>query len=263
MGWSRCGMVLLFSQKVSISPYFQPVTFLSINLDNNWSNNIMVKKANIKFEQVKQPITEIVTKFGGQPNWLCEPEWPLEKERGEKMAFICQIVLEEELFGKTKGKVAYLFMDDDEDAGWETSDPDLGQNAVIIQPGNNTMRRVPDAEGPASRSFFGCDDGFDENGLIEFKAILEIVEEPDFLNDNALEKLTQKECDEYMDAISGNKIGGNPMFLQEDEFPIPEPYKFLCQLDDSLLPIFANFGSGIGYAFIDAEGTYGKLLWQC
>jgi len=82
----------------------------------------MLKRKNIEFFEVKNPIVGCVTKFGGQPNWIGKPEWPLSKATDEPMRFIGQIHLEPDLFGKIPGRMAYLFMTDDADVDgtWES-----------------------------------------------------------------------------------------------------------------------------------------------
>lgn len=40
------------------------------------------KKHTLEFAATASPITVPVTKFGGQPVWIAEPEWPLSRETG-------------------------------------------------------------------------------------------------------------------------------------------------------------------------------------
>jgi len=44
----------------------------------------MPKKHCIAFEKVSTPITEPVTKFGGQPVWISDPQWPVSREKKQK-----------------------------------------------------------------------------------------------------------------------------------------------------------------------------------
>jgi hypothetical protein len=105
----------------------------------------MPKKFDIEFIPAERPIRDCVTKFGGQPVWISESEWPVSKSTGEKMAFICQISLSEELFG-TKG-MAYVFMthNPEVDGTWES---DGGENAVVIQRGEQSGSETPEEQGP-------------------------------------------------------------------------------------------------------------------
>ena len=222
-------------------------------------------KGNLKFRQVSEPILAKVSKFGGQPNWLTEPEWPIDKDKNEKMSFIGQIELTPDLFGVTQGKMAYLFMNADDEAD-ETWDPNSGQNAVIVQPGNNVIDTVPEATGPASTFGNDFEDEFDESGLCEFKLLTTLDEESDFLSEVELRELMDSDPDkhdDYIEKMIVSKIGGNPGFLQGEQLPIDGNWKFLCQLDEEDIPVGVNFGCGVAYAFIDSEGTYGKFLWQC
>lgn len=227
----------------------------------------MPKKSNLKFQQVNAPVTECISKFGGQPNWLNEPEWPLDKLKGEKMLFVGQIELNNELFGETTGKMAYIFIDGDEE-GQGTWEPEGGLNAIIVQPGNNDeIATVPDATGPASpMNDYPVDVEVDPNGLAEFVVVYDYCDEPEYLSEEQIGQLIDDDEQAY-DAYAGkmeiSKIGGNPFFIQSEEIPIEGDWKFLCQLHEEYLPVWVNFGTGVAYAFIDEEGTYGKFLWQC
>lgn len=226
----------------------------------------MTKKSNLQFEQVKEPIDRCVSKFGGQPNWVSEPEWPIDSEKEEKMQFIGQIELIDELFGETTGQMAYIFFDGDEE-GQGTWDPNGGLNAIIVQPGNNDAKTVAEATGPVApvnEYYDGID--WDKSGLHEFKLNFEFSEEPDYLDDDAIGLLideNEKKYDEYAEKMEVSKIGGNPFFIQGEVIPIQGNWEFLCQLFEHDLPVWVNFGTGIAYAFINEEGTNGKILWQC
>ncbi len=76
------------------------------------------------------------------------------------MSFIGQIVLSESLFGKTEGDMAYVFMNESGGAD-ETWEPDAGKNAIIIQPGNNTIATVAEETGPVTD--FNYDNDFDDD----------------------------------------------------------------------------------------------------
>lgn len=53
----------------------------------------MPKKYTNTYREVTSPIMEPVTKFGGQPVWIGEPQWPVSRQYGTPMQFICQIAL--------------------------------------------------------------------------------------------------------------------------------------------------------------------------
>jgi uncharacterized protein YwqG len=97
----------------------------------------MPKKHVIEFERAASRITSPTTKFGGQPVWIAGCQWPLSRETGNPMRFICQIALTPTVFPDTNAQMAYLFMTDEEDDEFVdgTYEPDGGENAVILQPG--------------------------------------------------------------------------------------------------------------------------------
>lgn len=103
------------------------------------------KKYTITLHEAPSPITETITKFGGQPIWVAEPQWPISRATGEPMRFICQIALDTELFGEPAGRLVYLFMTFVNN----TYDPEGGENAVIIQPdGISDVATQPLLTGP-------------------------------------------------------------------------------------------------------------------
>src|SRR5687767_8256440 len=46
------------------------------------------------------PISKPITKFGGQPVWINQAQWPISKKTEKPMMFIGQIKLEPGLFGR-------------------------------------------------------------------------------------------------------------------------------------------------------------------
>src|SRR4051812_18836685 len=63
------------------------------DIDDDWRRRVLsVPKLKIEqFRRVEQPVTEPVTKFGGQPVWLGEPAWPISRSDGVPMQFVCQV----------------------------------------------------------------------------------------------------------------------------------------------------------------------------
>jgi len=182
----------------------------------------------VKFEPNHSP----KTKFGGQPDWIEKPQWPISQKLGRPMRFIAQIELGN-VFPNHKGKMAYIFMTEEDDEYVDgTWDPDGGENSVVIQPSGGYLRRTRVIDSGPSREEFG----------------IEVV---------------ATEIDE--DDLGGSRIGGTPEFIQEEEYPGPKKkWLFLAQLDSSSMPFDINFGdAGIAYVFINKPGTKGKLLWQC
>lgn len=223
----------------------------------------MRRAYSIRFKPSPGPCREPVTKFGGQPVWLEQPQWPLSQSTGEQMKFICQISLYPELFGETVGKMAYIFMTDLEKHVVPAWDPDAGENAIVIQPGRPLRWQTQAASvGPTIYEFIEVPG---EESLqprpCEFLVDLERRTDPDFIDEAHRVGMDDASFERYSKEIEGNKIGGTPAFLQEDA--LPASGHLLLQLDSSQVPFYINFGDcGLGYAFISPDGSMGKFLFQ-
>jgi hypothetical protein len=228
----------------------------------------MVKKYAITFHDASAPITELVTKFGGQPVWWTTPQWPLSRTTGKPMKFVCQIALDPAIFGTIPGKMAYVFITDEDEFVEDTWQPDGGENAVIIQPGvysgpinplitGPSLYRMTEPLGAKYRVPLACELGVE----------LHAGEEPGFVDNSVLwDEWTEAERDAYYAQVGTdrNKIGGTPLFLQNTEFPGKGTWQLIVQLDSASIPFEINFGDmGWGYAFLSADGTTGKFLFQC
>ncbi|WP_444888233.1 DUF1963 domain-containing protein [Microbulbifer sp. JMSA008] len=227
----------------------------------------MITRNTIKFKVTELPISDVVTKFGGQPNWLEEAQWPISSEMDSPMRFICQIKLTNDLFPGCEGKVAYIFMTDDDEYVDGTWEPDGGENAVIIQPGGKPQIKVRNiTTGPTLQDYVEVKG---KTGLypidIELAVDLSASKDPEFIPEAERFDLADEDYEKYCNKLGGNKIGGTPSFLQGDEFPgDTDDWSLLMQLDSCEVPFSINFGdSGVSYAFINKEGTIGKFLWQC
>jgi hypothetical protein len=231
----------------------------------------MPKKYDITFHEVQEPILEPVTKFGGQPVWLEDPVWPVSRETGKPMQFICQVALYPEFFGHLPGQMAYLFMTGDPEGQAETWDPDAGENAVVIQPGSYEGLHTAQATGP---SLYRIETGQGQGREIpcEYSASLEPGEDPSMgeveAEEGRWEDLEDSAVDQAADALreklDGNKIGGTPWFIQGTEYPSDDRVWLpLLQITPDV-PFWINLGdAGSGYGFISEDGTVGKFLWQC
>lgn len=206
-----------------------------------------MKKHLIEFVRADAPIEQPITKFGGMPVWVGEAQWPLGAETGEPMMFIGQIALDS--FG-FDGRMAYIFIDDSEDAE-DTYQPDAGANAVIIQPDGEILAPVS----TESRT--------DGPSLVEFvKVEGEYLLQPQPREFAVILGEEDDAPDEEPEGFD-NKIGGFPQWLQFDETP-GEGWTLLLQLDSNGAPFEINFGDvGVGYAFLSPDGRGGKFLWQC
>ncbi|MEM7475143.1 MAG: DUF1963 domain-containing protein [Planctomycetota bacterium] len=227
----------------------------------------MPKKQLIEFVETTTPQAEALTKFGGQPVWVEEPAWPLSRETGNQMRFIGQIELREEYDLESAANVAYLFMTEEEDGEFVdgTYEPDGGENAVILQPGTTAIPTTNEAEGPTLFKMVSVE-GKDRlrQETCEFAVRLTEEDDIEFISDEECFKMTEEEADAATGKLDENKICGSPVFMQGDEFPFKENCQLLLQLDSCGVPFSINFGdAGVGYAFLNEDGTEAKLLWQC
>lgn len=227
----------------------------------------MPDRSEIQFVATTSPITDPVTKFGGQPVWYEEPQWPFSRATGRPMRFICQVAIDEALFPGSVGKMAYIFMTDEEEYVDGTWEPDGGENAVIIQPGGQApvVSTTAQATGPTLYDMVD-EAGMDRLVAVEREYLARTASgsEPAFQPEQERESWSDEKFHAYAQGLEGNKIGGSPIFLQYDEFPDDGDWRLLLQLDSTSVPFSVNFGdAGIAYAFIDPTGRKGRMLWQC
>jgi Domain of unknown function (DUF1963) len=228
---------------------------------------VMPKKHRIEFHEVSSPIADLVTKFGGQPAWLCEPQWPVSRETGNPMRFICQIRLTQDLFPHATDEMAYLFMTDEEDGEFVdgTYEPDGGENAVILQPGVSEVPTKGLNGGPALyRMVQKPGHELLQQEACEFAVSL--IEEDDlpFVPEGERPEMSGAEPGAATGRLDENKVGGTPAFMQGDEFPFEGTNRLLIQLDSCSVPFYVNFGdAGVGYGFLNEAGDRAKFLWQC
>ncbi|MDH6219950.1 hypothetical protein [Streptomyces pseudovenezuelae] len=201
-------------------------------------------------------VRDAVTKVGGQPVWLGEPQWPLSRGTGQPMEFLGQ-------FAVAGGRLAYLFMTGDgHDSVDGTFDPEGGENALVVQPDG----RVPDfvtvehrAEGPSA----GADhlpgaadtegDGGDGTGGERTEGEGAEGEGGEGEGDGESRRPWQ-----YLGGP-----GVEPHWLQGEE-PPGDGWSLVVQLDSGKLPFDVDFGdSGVGYAFLSPDAKEGRFLWQC
>jgi len=244
----RSSETLSAEQKVQMSEQIK----LTYQYD---TSALRTKKTKFNFRPVISPVTEHVTKFGGQPVWLDSPQWPLSRDSGKPMKFIGQVSLSSEILGKKKAKMAYLFYSDELGKEVETYDMDGGENAVILQPGNPNISVVAQETGDTIE----CNN---KKNSCEFIVDLVVEDDSPFIPRHVYLKMDKKSLKIYDETIRGNKIGGTPYFLQDDEFPQHGAWQLLLQLHNEPLPFDVNIGLGVGYVFINSQGTEAKFFWQ-
>jgi uncharacterized protein YwqG len=227
----------------------------------------MVKRQTIEFIESQKPITEPVTKFGGQPVWIDEPQWPVSRSTGKPMRFIGQIAIDAAQFKPVAARMAYVFMTDEEEYVDGTWEPEGGENAVVLQPGQGVAVAdlKPLAVGPA---LYRMVKKFLHKRLMpqpcEFSVAFKPGEDPDFAEEEERAGWDEARQESYGSALEGNKVGGTPGFLQNTEFPGPGRWRLLLQLDSAKVPFSINFGdAGISYVFLSEDGREARFLWQC
>ena len=210
----------------------------------------------------KSSIRAAVTKFGGAPYWIGDPQWPLSRSTGNPMRFLCQVALpNDKQFGGQR--MAYIFMTDPEPGGeyvdgtWE---PEYGENAVILQPSpfDPIVKTTDLTYGPTLQVPV---DG--KPGLLD--RIMGVKQSPRRRYEDVELKVieTEKPCN--LDSL-GSKLTGEPDWLQNDETPTKGDWRFFLQMDNTSESndYSINFGdAGIGYAFIRTDGRAARFLWQC
>ncbi|WP_061995268.1 DUF1963 domain-containing protein [Clostridium sp. ATCC 25772] len=223
----------------------------------------MIPKIEIEeFIRVNDAINEPVTKFGGQPVWLTEPQWPISSGWDNRpMMFVAQVALDKKLFGNIEEKMAYIFVTHAENPEDDFFDPDIvypdeGENAIIIQPGGQMFLETQRLKnGP---TLFDSS-GLTYEGYVKFK----YLEDPEFIDSNVFRNLSEDKKSDYCKSVEGNKIGGVPYFFQGDEWPEDGKWKLLMQLNSNFLPFYLNLGaSPTAFAFISDDLKRGKLLIQ-
>lgn len=240
----------------------------------------MPSKYTISYREVAAPITDPVTKFGGQPVWVEEPSWPVSRTYGTPMQFVCQIALPADLLGPANAgpRMAYLFITDDYQHGYlaDTWEPEGGENALILHPGGTREgSTLPLREGPSlyRRTWTGLSidphtgAGW-ERTPCECAVELQPGDDPEAGTWDEVDPNDTLAWTAYVAALFEDKIGGTPVPTpNEPPFPDPDQWRLLLQLntkgEGDEDPFFLNFAwDGVGYAFLSQDGRQGKFLWR-
>ena len=216
----------------------------------------MNKKYSISFkDEIK---TNLNIKFGGQPDWITEREWPVSDGWEEPMMFLCQIPLD--VYEGGEGKMAYLFVTHPSSCEDDFFDPDVifpdsGENAVIIQSGGETSLEVEDLKsGP---SLFD----FDNKPFVKVYDLIK-EDEPDFISSENYKLMSENERNQYFNFVDKDKVFGVPNFIQGDEWPDYDCY-LLLQLKCFNKEFYINVGSSPTlFAFISKDLKRGSIVIQ-
>jgi hypothetical protein len=232
----------------------------------------MRPKYHITFTPAPHPIREAVTKFGGQPTWLTEPQWPLSRMYQTPMLFVCQVALAPEVFGRLDAQMAYLFMTEYSGQGVSPStwEPAAGENAVLLQPGYWSGPTLSRRQGPSLYR------GDRQHAVsCEYAVKLTLGEDPDVYDvpewavglDDEGDPVVEDEMawKSYLRALFEAKIGGTAVPHDRDARPSPGPgsWHLLVQFAEQHVPFSIDFGGdGVGYAFLSADGTTARFVHQ-
>ena len=129
----------------------------------------------IDFQRRETGSKELITKFGGQPDWVAIEDWPVSAgwEIG-KVTFIGQIFLKKNMLGNQQDLMVYLFMTQPECFEDSFYDPDIaawegGETAVRIQRLDGVQTPISGASGPTV---------FDENDAqYEYLPVLKEIQD--------------------------------------------------------------------------------------
>jgi len=186
----------------------------------------------LRFIEAADPITESVTKFGGQPVWRASPAWPLSRSTRLPMRFIAQVALSLDL-GGPGDVMAYLFMTEpwpERADAWVagTENAEGGENAVILQPGAPPpVDTLPQATGPTLVRWVESADGRTRHAQpCEFHVTLQALDESD-----VRVSLPTEQAAADFERLQGTKLGGVPAFVQVPEFPLGEDAQLVQRAD--------------------------------
>ncbi len=205
------------------------------------------------------------TRFGGQPDWLAEPQWPVSRSLGTAMEFVGQVALHpDDLPWLHEPKMAYLFATNDEDdpGGIETWDPFSGENAVIVQPGDRPEWIAGFTAEPTGPSVGTA-----------VPVRLTPRSDPALLDDAQMGELHRRDrerSDRYSAQLDYDKVGGTPNFFQGLEFPDFETRSIGTDPSAAIAVLMVtdadatglNLGdAGRGVAFLSPDQRQGAYLW--
>ena len=191
-------------------------------------------------------------KFGGQPDWVEAPTWPLGADSAP-LVFFGQLPVT----AGGQARTAYVFIDP-EGNHWEP----LGQaNAVLLQPGAPCqLETAPLSTGPQLFEFVHEAGQFRRRWRARrYERFIRLEEglDPERWEWPQLPPETYRR-DEQGD---WKKVGGTPLFLQGEESPPGDGWNFAFQFSAAWAG--RELGDGAEcYGFVRADGA-GAFFWQC
>ena len=188
----------------------------------------MVKKYSLTFSPTSEPITSFVTKFGGQPVWPEQPQWPVSRTTGEPQC---------DSSARSPWICLYFLTCPDT---WSTFSSQMGRNLWTI-PGIQRVARMPSSSNLAVmknrrlRSRLGptlqtWTTGSGERTPVEIEYSVGLVpgEDPDVLNEDEARTRGDAGWDEFASHWSDVKLGGTPSFRARRGMAVRRPVRSLA-----------------------------------
>jgi HEAT repeat protein len=191
-------------------------------------------------------------KFGGQPDWVEAPAWPLGADSAP-LVFFGQLPVT----AGDQARTAYVFIDP-EGNHWEP----LGEaNAVLLQPGAPCqLETAPLSTGP--RLFEFVHEAGQFRRRWRARPYERFIRLEDGLDPERWE-WPELPPETYRKDEPGDwkKLGGTPLFLQGEESPPGDGWSFAFQFSAAWAG--RELGDGAAcYGFVRDDGA-GAFLWQC
>ncbi|UQN05723.1 YwqG family protein [Deinococcus sp. QL22] len=211
------------------------------------------------FVPASAPLRGPITKFGGQPLWMKDTQWPLSKATARPLRFIGQIDLTQPGLGLNDPTMAYLFVeiyDQQDDKYYEEN------FAVILQPRLSIGMGGP--VGPVAT---------EQEWLLDGK----VVNEPDWAEMSERHSTAFEGSDEdfeaHTTAFGGPKLGGTPIAPEEISLPAGSEagWQLLLQLPEHELdsdnpdnvPFVMDYGDGgTGWFLLSKNKKEARFAWM-
>jgi hypothetical protein len=201
-------------------------------------------------------------KFGGQPDWIGEPQWPVADD-GKPLTFHAQLPVPGH-----QGQMAYVFFAEAaDDDSWG---PLSSGNAVVVQPAGTChlptaplrhgpgIWRIVEEPGHYSR-LWGIHERYERYAVLKEGLDPLVVDYPPY--DLDAPRLPY-EPEMPVDTTDTNKIGGTPSWLQGDDVPDGDGWRFAFQWTADWASEELADGAEI-YGFIRDSDLAACVLWQC
>ncbi len=189
-------------------------------------------------------------KFGGHPDWIERPAWPLGPD-GSPMVFLAQFPTLD------RSRMLYVFYAD-QDRNWEPLGP---ANAVVAQPG--AAPQTPTRESTAGPQLFlpieRADRYTQPTTAHPYERFIDLQPGAD----PPVWQWPDLGKDEYLETRPDDwrKLGGTPLFLQGEDWPPGDGWEFAFQFTAGWAG--HEFGDVAEcYGFVNTDGR-GAFLWQC